>query len=355
MSDPPVLPQPSERLVRTALLSARMFVDSLELQPLVRFPSFGLMDPTTALKVLARDVKRPPDGVPRRRDGSPRQESRHPAEPRLPTQSYIRLKLAVEEALESQEAQVRTSRTDPDELRASVQELTDSIETALPDDDDTGLRDVLSSTPRVRRDLGQDPERAHPWYAKDWSTVVEPTTGLSTHITSQIDVYGELNLVAKLCDPRRWSDGSLFWITTRAYGFEPPGGEPPELVGLADPRPPAEWHGRLREEVAGLAIFSVDLHIDYESTEHGWRMEYHWLKSPDKLTKDDGELTIEPIGDEGWLRATVTKEVDFLQAPFGGPSSGDILAPSFFSSWMRIQQDIWATHIGALGTPPASS
>ena len=78
------------------------------------------------------------------------------------------------------------------------------------------------------------------------------------------------------------------------------------------------------------------------------RLTYKFESSPDRLKKDNGELTLTPIPDDpegpGWLLA-VTKYIDFEDAPFGGPSPGDVMAPSFFASWMRIQQDIWATRI----------
>ena len=38
------------------------------------------------------------------------------------------------------------------------------------------------------------------------------------------------------------------------------------------------------------------------------------------------------------------KKIDFGQALFGGPSSADLLAPSFIGTWMRVQQDFWAAY-----------
>jgi hypothetical protein len=331
--------QPSERLLRAALLSARLFADSLDPNALIRYAGLGLMRPAAAMQVLRRDL----DHRPRAFDppGDPR--------PQVPKETYARLEMAVKEALES----VKTEKDDdPHGLRAELVGFGDSLRTNLGADT-AGLRVLL---PDDRSTVSRD---KHPEYFKEWSTKVPPRPGPDTLIISQIKLKSDVRLVAMLCDPRRWSQGSLFWQVTTGYDYVPPA--PPDLPDLADPEVrrhghASSWKGKLHEVVAGLATFTVELDIDFDVQPDSCKLTYGFHSSPDRLTKDNGELTLVPITkDPGWLLATVTKYIDFEDAPFGGPSSGDIMAPNFFASWMRIQQDIWATRIAELAELDAKS
>jgi hypothetical protein len=324
--------QPSERLVRAALLSARLFADSLDPNAMIRYAGLGLMRPAAAMDVLRRDLDHRPRafGPP----GDPR--------PQVPKETYARLELAVKEALESVEAE---DDDDPHGLRAGLVGFGDSLRNQLGDDP-AGLSVLL---PADRRQVDR---AVHPKYFKDWGTKVPPRPGPDTLIISEIKLLSDVRLVAMLCDPRRWSQGSLFWKETTGYDYESPA--PPPLPDLTKPEVRREghadsWKGCLHEVVAGLATFTVELDIDFQVQPDSCKLKYSFKSSPDRLTKDNGELTLTPLADDpGWLLAKVTKYIDFEDAPFGGPSSGDIMAPNFFASWMRIQQDIWATRIAEL-------
>ncbi len=331
MSDP-VAP-PSERLVRAALLSARLFADSLDPNAMIRYAGLGLLKPVAAMDVLRRDLEHHPA-----RDSRPRGPAPAPR-PQVPKETYTRLEAAVQQALNSVNEEEGDDATG---LRASVHEFGEALRTSLGPDPG-GLRVML---PDDRHTVSRD---VHPKYFKDWSTSVPPRPGPDTLIISEIKLKSDVRTVAMLCDPRRWSQGSLFWQVTEAYDYEPQ--DLPPLPDLTDPEvrrtgSATPWKGRLHEEVAGLATFTVELNVDFAVSDTSCKLKYGIKSSPDRLTKDDGELTLEPLHDDpGWLRAVVTKYIDFEDAPFGGPSTGDIMAPNFFAAWMRIQQDIWATRI----------
>ena len=336
MSDPPPPGRPSERLVRTALLSARLFADSLDPNAMIRYAGLGLINPTAALDVLKRELKtRPPA------DSKPRMPGQ-PVRPQVPKETYTRLEMAVQEALGTIEAE---EGDDPTGLRSEMRDFGQTLRTTLGADH-AGLRQMLPDDGRAV------PKDVHPTYFKGWQTTTPPRPGPDTLIISEIKLKSEVRFVAMLCDPRRWSQGSLFWKKTEAHDFT--SAEPPELPDLFDEKvrksgTATSWSGQLREEVAGLATFTVELNIDFDVQPDSCKLNYELRELTGSAQEGQRELTLTPIPDDpegpGWLLAVVTKYIDFEDAPFGGPSPGDVMAPSFFASWMRIQQDIWATRI----------
>jgi hypothetical protein len=100
---------------------------------------------------------------------------------------------------------------------------------------------------------------------------------------------------------------------------------------------------------------TVYLKVDYQVEETSCRVDYGFVSSPDsKLSRDDGWMTVTKT-DDGWLKSRVLKEIDFEDAPFGGPSSADLLAPSFIATWMRVQQDFWLSRATDSQRAPSSS
>lgn len=342
----PVPARPSERLVRTALLSARLFIDSLMPNSVVRFGSPGVMKPLDAFAVLVRDGQ-----VAAEADGS---------RPHVPYSARARLVTAGLQAVDLQQQQSRKEGlpSDPElvKIRAELEALANTVQrefAGLPHE--TRVNNYFAAPLDAATSLADPPDLP---YARKWSTRVVPTSGPMTHIVSEVEVLAELRLVAMLCDPRRWSEDSLFWLVTEGSDFDP--AEPPKL-DLEDPKirkraKATSWRGRLHEEVAGLAIFAVELGIDFEVTDERCKLKYWWIDSPSGIKADNGELTVRPITVDdkptGWLKARVTKAIDFEDAAFGGPSSGDLLAPSFFASWMRVQQDAWISRIQRFSDSP---
>ena len=294
MSDPPPPGRPSERLVRTALLSARLFADSLDPNAMIRYAGLGLINPTAALDVLKRELKtRPPA------DSKPRMPGQ-PVRPQVPKETYTRLEMAVQEALGTIEAE---EGDDPTGLRSEMRDFGQTLRTTLGADH-AGLRQMLPDDGRAV------PKDVHPTYFKGWQTTTPPRPGPDTLIISEIKLKSEVRFVAMLCDPRRWSQGSLFWKKTEAHDFT--SAEPPELPDLFDEKvrksgTATSWSGQLREEVAGLATFTVELNIDFDVQPDSCELTYEFVSSPDRLKKDNGMLTLTPIPDDpegpGWLLA----------------------------------------------------
>src|SRR5262249_26040577 len=153
----------------------------------------------------------------------------------------------------------------------------------------------------------------------------------ATRIVATVDFAAEKEVIARELDPRKWAQDSIFWYRSTAIQYDrvdKDGG----------------WSGVLREIVAGMAIFTVDLGIDYRPENDREILKPWFIRSPDPITKDDGTIRIEPI-DGGGQTVRIEKIIDFADNPFGGPSALDLVAPSYMASWLRVQQDQWMARL----------
>jgi hypothetical protein len=174
---------------------------------------------------------------------------------------------------------------------------------------------------------------SHLQFAENWNVDVT-AEGSATKIVATIDLREpDVSRIADVLNPAQWSTDSIFWYRSTPI-------DPQSL-----PRGEKGWRGTLREVVAGMAIFVVDLHIEYRPEDPPNLLKYRFLRSPDPITKDDGYISIKE-GD-GIHTVTVEKLIDFADNPFGGPGILDVLAPSYMASWLRVQQDQWMARLAA--------
>jgi hypothetical protein len=177
--------------------------------------------------------------------------------------------------------------------------------------------------------------------AENWNVDVT-ADGSATKIVASIDLRDEdVGRIAQVLDPAEWSTDSIFWYRSTPIDKEP----------IADSG--GGWRGVLREVVAGMAIFTVDLYIEYRPNQPENLLQYRFLRSPDPITKDDGYIAIDSR--DGVHKITVEKVIDFADNPFGGPSALDLLAPSYMASWLRVQQDQWMARLTANALARASA
>ena len=293
--------RPSKSAVRAALLSARLYHDTREGNSLLRFAGFGVMEPKLALEIIERDAMQ--------------------RDPYVPWLSLVRLDLAY--------AKLPQGEIDDkaNEIPTIAQELRKV----------SGLSDELAA--KLLAAAGGPDDREPLPFAKKWNTTVT-MDGSKTVVVAEMEILADFNRVALMCDPRQWQNVSLFWYESIPVGVtRPPLGPLPSIDDpSAEPQP---WSGTLREKVAGMGIMTVDLGVEYTVEKDKCTVKYWFEDSPDSNLKlDNGETTVER-GEDGWLKTKVVKRIDFEDAPFGGPSSADLLAPSFISTWMRVQQDFW--------------
>jgi hypothetical protein len=294
--------RPSKSAVRAALLSARLYHDTLESNSLLRYAGFGVLDRGRALEILQGDAEQP--------------------DPYVPWLSLARLTRAYN-CLPADQKDASAN-----DVAAMEQGLLDLLSVSPPPD------------PRAAALLAgvNCKDRAPLMNARNWKTTVT-RRGEVTEVVSEMEILADFNRVALMCDPRQWENVSLFWYESTPVEGGPEGPTPSIDNPTAKPEP---WTGKLREKVAGMGIMTVELKVDYQVGETSCRVDYGFVRSPDsQLSVDDGWMTVTKMND-GWLKSKVLKKIDFLDAPFGGPSSADLLAPSFIATWMRVQQDFWA-------------
>jgi len=295
--------RPNKAAVRAALLSARLYHDTLGDKSLLRYAGFGVLEPTRAFDILKRDSEAP--------------------DPYVPWLSLYRLGLAYGETFRA---------TSADWLRPIASDAVDlGAQAALsPDPNAHNLLKAANGTVNSRAPLTN---------ARNWKTTVTPNMDGSTFVVAEMEVRAPFRRVALICDPRQWQNVSLFWYESTAVSGAPPGDPPSINDPNAEPQP---WRGTLREKVAGMGILTVLLDVDYQITSDVCTVDYKFRFSPDSsLCLDNGKMRVES-SEDGWLRTYLDKKIDFGSALFGGPSSADLLAPSFIGTWMRVQQDFWA-------------
>jgi hypothetical protein len=305
--------RPSKSAVRAALLSARLYHDTLENNSLLRYAGFGVLDRDRALEILKDDAGQP--------------------DPYVPWLSLARLAMAF-------------ICLPPDQKEDSANDV-GAIE--------QGLLSVSRPPDRQAAALlaaGVDcSDRAPLANARNWKTTVT-RRGQVTVVVSEIEILADFKRVALMCDPRQLEKVSLFWYESTPVKGGPEGPTPSIDDPTAEPEP---WRGILRETVAGSGVMTVYLGVDYRVEEDRCTVDYWFESSPDsKLSRDNGRTTVVKM-DDGWLKSTILKEIDFEDAPFGGPSSADLLAPSFIATWMRVQQDFWAARATDWQRPTSSS
>jgi hypothetical protein len=294
--------RPSKSAVRAALLSARLYHDTLENNSLLRYAGFGVLDRDRALEILKGDAEQP--------------------DPYVPWLSLARLTMAFSCLPPDQKDDRANDVGAIEQGLLSVSRLPDPQAAALL------AADVDCS------------DRAPLTNARNWKTTVT-RRGRVTVVVSEMEILADLKRVALMCDPRQWENVSLFWYESTPVKGAPEGPTPSIDDPTAEPKP---WTGILRETVAGMGVMTVYLGVDYDYQveEDRCTVDYWFKSSPDsKLSRDDGKMTVIKM-DDGWLKSRVLKEIDFEDALFGGPSSADLLAPSFIATWMRVQQDFWA-------------
>jgi hypothetical protein len=304
--------RPSKSAVRAALLSARLYHDTLENNSLLRYAGFGVLDLDRALEILQGDAEQP--------------------DPYVPRLSLARLSRAFS-SLPRDETDDRVNDIDP--VARGLWALSHP-----PDERAAALR----AADVDRYDRGRIAN------AQNWHTTVT-REGQVTVVVSEMEIWADFKRVALMCDPRQWQNISLFWYESRRV--DKAVGPPPSIDDpYAEPEP---WTGILREKVAGMGIMTVYLGVDYQVGEDSCTVDYRFESSPDsKLSRDDGKMIVTKM-EGGWLKSRVLKEIDFEDAPFGGPSSADLLAPSFIATWMRVQQDFWAARATDWQRPTSSS
>jgi len=300
---------PDKNLTRGALLSARLFADALT-NPLLRYGGMGTMRIEDALDTLISDGK-----------------SR---KSRTPWLTRLRLATAIQE------------NAGPAHLGTLKPQLTALAETTYRDD--VRAKEAFEyacdnpdhrSTPVAEKpDLSQ---------ARNWVTTVQKD-GKATVIRAEVEVKASFAKLCHMVDPRRWAENSVFWYKSERIDQEDP--EDPPLEPLVDdpPLPPPYWEGLLRETVAGMSLYTTHLNIKYYGRPDGRDtvVEYSLNWTPDNIETDEGSVRIAPVpGDDEWVKGVVTKRVDFTDNPYGGPSTADLIAPSYLGSWLRVQQDLW--------------
>jgi hypothetical protein len=305
--------RPSKSAVRAALLSARLYHDTLENNSLLRYAGFGVLDRDWALEILKGDAEQP--------------------DPYVPRLSLARLGRAF-------------SSLPRDEIKARVNDIEplarDFWTLGQPPDQRAA---ALLTADVDRHDNGPIAN------ARNWDTDVTQEGG-ATVVVSEMEILADFKRVALMCDPRQWENVSLFWYESTPVEGAPEGPTPSIDDPTAKPEP---WNGILRETVAGMGVMTVYLWVNYQVEETSCRIDYGFVSSPDsQLSLDDGWMTVTKMND-GWLKSTVLKKIDFEDAPFGGPSSADLLAPSFIATWMRVQQDFWAARATDWQRPTSSS
>jgi hypothetical protein len=292
--------RPSKSAVRAALLSARLYHDTLENNSLLRYAGFGVLDLSRALEILRGDAEQP--------------------EPYVPRLSLARLSRAFTSLPEDQTG-VSVNDIEP---------IAEELWTLSRPPDEQAAALLAADVDRHGRGRIMN--------AQDWHTTVT-RRGPVTVVESQMEIRAKLKRVAVMCDPRNWQNVSLFWYESTPVEGAPEGPAPDIDNPNAEPQ---RWRGILREKVAGMGIMTVRLKVDYQVDDTSCRVDYEFLSSPDsQLSRDNGWMKVTEM-DDGWLQSRVLKEIDFEDAPFGGPSSADLLAPSFIATWMRVQQDFWA-------------
>ena len=299
--------RPNKAAVRAALLSARLYHDTLGDKSMLRYAGFGVLEPKRAFDILKRDSEAP--------------------DPYVPWLSLYRLGLAYEQTFrEASDEWLQPIKIDAVELGAQAARSPDP-----------GASDLLMAA------TGTANSRAPLTNARNWKTTVTPNIDGSTMVVAEMEVRAPFRRLALICDPRQWQNVSLFWYESTAVEGAPPG----DLPSIDDPdAEPQPWCGTLREKVAGMGVLTVLLDVDYkvELSSNVCTVDYEFSSSPDSsLCLDNGRMRVEPTRD-GWLYTYLDKKIDFGQALFGGPSSADLLAPSFIGTWMRVQQDFWAAY-----------
>ena len=306
--------RPNKAAVRAALLSARLYDDTLGDKSMLRYAGFGVLEPERAFDILKRDSEAP--------------------NPYVPWLSLYRLGLAY-------------GQTYGQPFRAASDEWLQAIAINAVD---LGTQAARSSDPGalylLMAPTGTANSRAPLTNARNWKTTVTPNSDGSTMVVAEMEVRAPFHRLALMCDPRQWQNVSLFWYESKAVKFK--GTPPGDLPSIDDPKAqPQPWSGTLQEKVAGMGVLTVLLDVDYkvELSSNVCTVDYQFISSPDSsLCLDNGRMIVESTGDDGWLHTYVDKKIDFEHALFGGPSSADLLAPSFIGTWMRVQQDFWAAY-----------
>ena len=300
--------RPNKAAVRAALLSARLYHDTLGDKSMLRYAGFGVMEPKRAFDILKRDSEAP--------------------NPYVPWLSLYRLGLAYGQ----------TFRVASDKWLKPIASNAVDLGAQAARSSDPGAPDLLMAP------TGTANSRAPLTNARNWKTTVTPNSDGSTMVVAEMEVRAPFHRLALMSDPRQWQNVSLFWYESTAVEFKgAPPGDPPSIDNPdAQPQP---WSGTLREKVAGMGVFTVLLDVNYKVKlrSNVCTVDYKFSSSPDSsLCLDNGRMIVKPTGDDGWLHTYLDKKIDFGHALFGGPSSADLLAPSFIGTWMRVQQDFWA-------------
>jgi hypothetical protein len=300
--------RPNKAAVRAALLSARLYADTRD-QSMLRYAGFGVLEPNRAFDILKSDSEAP--------------------NPYVPWLSLYRLGLAYEQ----------THRAASDEWLQAIRTKAVDLGAQAARPFDPGAVYLLTAP------TGTANSRAPLTSAREWKTTVTPNSDGSTMVVTEMEVRAPFHRIALMCDPRQWQNVSLFWYESTAVEFK--GTPPGDLPSIDDPvAQPQPWCGTLREKVAGMGVFTVLLDVDYkvELSSNVCTVDYKFSSSPDSsLCLDNGQMIVEPRED-GWLYTYIDKKINFGPALFGGPSSADLLAPSFIGTWMRVQQDFWAAY-----------
>jgi hypothetical protein len=321
--------RPSKAAVRAALLSARLYHDTLGDKSMLRYAGFGVLEPERAFDILKRDSETP--------------------NPYVPWLSLYRLGLAYETfratsdkwlrpiAINAVDLKVRAALCAPDLLMVAARPWWKKL---LP--------------ARAPKATGTANSRALLANFRNWNTTVTPNSDGSTVVVTEMEVRAPFRRLALMCDPRQWQNVSLFWYESKVV--DGPRGDPPSIGNPnAKPQP---WSGTLREKVAGMGVLTVLLGIDYKVNEirNVCTVDYEFICSPDSsLCLDNGRMIVEPTKDDGWLHTHLDKHINFERALFGGLSSADLLAPSFIGTWMRVQQDFWAAYATGWQQPDDAS
>ena len=324
--------RPSKAAVRAALLSARLYHDTLGDKSMLRYAGFGVLEPKQAFDILKLDSEAP--------------------NPYVPWLSLYRLGLAYETfrassdkwlqpiAINAVDLKVRAAQCAPDLLMVAEVVARPWWKKLLP--------------ARAPKATGTANSRALLANFRNWQTTVTPNSDGSTMVVTEMEVRAPFRRLALMCDPRQWQNVSLFWYESKAVNG--PRGAPPSID---DPNAkPQAWSGTLQEKVAGMGVLTVLLGIDYkvDASSNICTVDYKFIKSPDSsLCLDNGQMIVKPTKDDGWLHTHLDKKINFGRALFGGLSSADLLAPSFIGTWMRVQQDFWASYATGWQQPDDAS
>jgi hypothetical protein len=325
-------------LVRGALLSARFYADAY-VNPLLPYGTFGTVPIDAALRVLIDDGNRALVDE----KGQPNVD-----EKRSVTRWPTRLRAAgAIGSVARQQLNTANKRAGPRGAAAEAQkrdatgltELAKTLaETAYPFDPDPRMAEAVfaetvATPPKPAGPTaaaGTERHGSRLGVAENWHIDVS-AEGSATRIVATVDFDADRDVIAHELDPRKWAQDSIFWYRSTAIEcdrVDATGG----------------WRGVLREVVAGMAIFTVDLGIDYQPEKRDQILKYWFIRSPDPITKDDGTIRIEPNA-AGGHTVRIEKVIDFADNPFGGPSALDLLAPSYMASWLRVQQDQWMARL----------